>query len=316
VAITARLQHPAIVPVHDSGVWESGEPYYVMKLLSGGRTLKEAVAEAKDLNGRLALLPNVIAVADAIAYAHSLEIIHRDLKPSNVLVGPFGETVVIDWGLAKNLSQPPSSDDLGDDPYRTAAPDLTSAGSIMGTPQYMAPEQARGEAADKRADVYALGGLLFFVIAGAAPFGNEPATNAIQRARLGTLLPLPSTGLPADLSAIIRKAMATDPGARYANASDFVEDLRRFQTGQLVRAQEYSSSTLMWRWVMRHRSPVTATVVFLIALTTMALFGIRRISRARDAADQQRAAAVAQRNELILRQAKSSLVSDPTSTLA
>src|SRR5262249_3167731 len=100
--ITARLEHPAIVPVHDIGRWPSGEPFYSMKLVSG-RSLHEVIRDTPSLDGRLALVPNVIAVADAIAYAHNQGIIHRDLKPANVLVGAFGETVVIDWGLAKDL---------------------------------------------------------------------------------------------------------------------------------------------------------------------------------------------------------------------
>src|SRR5262245_33238941 len=102
--ITARLEHPGIVPVHEAGRWESGEPFYAMKLVSG-RTLKEIVEEKKRLSERLSLLPNLIDVAEAIAYAHDRGVIHRDLKPSNVIVGEFGETVVIDWGLAKAIGE-------------------------------------------------------------------------------------------------------------------------------------------------------------------------------------------------------------------
>src|ERR1700733_13942751 len=101
--ITARLQHPSIVQVHEAGVWETGEPYFTMQLVRG-RALDEVVAQTKTLARRLALVPNVLAVADAMAYAHSERVIHRDLKPKNIIVGDFGETVVIDWGLAKDLS--------------------------------------------------------------------------------------------------------------------------------------------------------------------------------------------------------------------
>src|SRR5262249_5231272 len=122
VLITARLQHPSIVPLYEAGTWPSGEPVDVMKLVEG-RGLHHAMAEAHSLDERLALLPNVIAVAEATAYAHSQAIVHRDLKPDNVLLGAFGETVVLDWGLAHDLSADGESD-----------------GQVMGTPRYMAPE--------------------------------------------------------------------------------------------------------------------------------------------------------------------------------
>jgi serine/threonine protein kinase len=152
VRITARLQHPSIVNIFEAGRWY-GEPYYVMKL-QRGESLDRKLAACVQLAERLALLPNVVAVVDAIAYAHGARVIHRDLKPENVLVGEFGEAVVIDWGLAKSLVAP-----------RRSAPEIaarsgndgTVVGSVIGTPAYMAPEQARGEVVDARADVYALG---------------------------------------------------------------------------------------------------------------------------------------------------------------
>src|SRR6185503_3622740 len=101
--LTANLQHPAIVPVYEVGRWPDGTPFYAMKLVAG-RSLAGAISEAREREARLALLPHVIAVADALAYAHDLGVIHRDLKPANVLVGRFGETVVIDWGLAKEIA--------------------------------------------------------------------------------------------------------------------------------------------------------------------------------------------------------------------
>ena len=140
--ITARLQHPSIVPVHEAGRWPSGEPYYVMKLISG-MSLKELIASKHDLDQRMSLLPNVIAMAEAMAYAHSQGVIHRDIKPSNVVVGEFGETMVVDWGLAKDLR--------GDNEPETASlansPEVESGATadVVGTPAYMPPEQARGD---------------------------------------------------------------------------------------------------------------------------------------------------------------------------
>src|SRR5215468_4825533 len=148
--ITARLEHPGIVPVHEAGRWPNGDPYYVMKLVEG-RTLKELISEATQLRARLALLAHVIAVADAVGYAHSQGVIHRDLKPSNVIVGAFGETIVVDWGLARDRKQ--DLPEPGEDLLTAAGSGIsTVSGKVVGTPAYMSPEQARGGVVDERAD--------------------------------------------------------------------------------------------------------------------------------------------------------------------
>ena len=158
--ITARLEHPGIVPVHEAGRWPDGTPFYAMKLVSG-RPLRDLIAERPTVDQRIGLLHHVIAVADAIAYAHGRSIIHRDLKPSNVIVGDFGETIVIDWGLAKDLSVAEEST-VGGGPFGTPPNNnMTASGAILGTPLYMAPEQGRGEHVDQRADVYAIGAMLW-----------------------------------------------------------------------------------------------------------------------------------------------------------
>src|SRR5262249_13819360 len=166
--ITARLQHPAIIPVHETGRLPSGEPFYVMKLVVG-RSLDVEIAARETLRERLTLLPNVIAVVDALAYAHSERVIHRDLKPSNVLIGAFGETVVIDWGVARDLAR--GDRDSGSAELAIDA-ELTAAGGVVGTPAFMSPEQARGDEVDARADVYSLGALLYHVLAGTAPYSG------------------------------------------------------------------------------------------------------------------------------------------------
>ena len=132
--ITARLQHPSIVPVYDAGHLGDRSPFYAMKLVAG-RPLDQAIADATTLAQRLALLPSVLAVADAMAYAHSERIIHRDLKPQNVLVGKYGETIVIDWGLAKDLAID-DSDALDAGPYRAASLEQTAVGVLLGTPAH------------------------------------------------------------------------------------------------------------------------------------------------------------------------------------
>jgi WD40 repeat protein len=264
--LTARLQHPSIVPVHEAGRWPTGEPFYTMKMVSG-RSLKEAMAEKRTLRERLSLLPNILAVAEAIAYAHSQRVIHRDLKPSNILVGEFGETVVVDWGLAKDLAEPVDSD-LGTPvgPYRTLpAGDLTAVGAVMGTPAYMPPEQARGENVDERADVYALGAILYHLLCGTSPFSGSSA-EVISQVKEASPRPVLEVvpDAPADLAAIVTRAMEREPSNRYAHAGLLAEDLARFQTGQLVRVHGYSIAELVKRWVRRNRSLTVATAAFVV----------------------------------------------------
>jgi serine/threonine protein kinase len=253
--VAARLQHPGIVTVYDAGFWPTGEPFLVMKHVLG-RSLDRVIADAETLDDRLALLPHLIAVADALAYAHDQGIVHRDLKPGNVVVGAFGETVVIDWGLAKDLRA-----DEADEPRPAregGRSDLTVDGAVLGTPAYMAPEQAAGEPVDVRADVYALGAILFQSLSGAPP---EPRSGA------AALLALEPRA-PADLVAIAAKALAPDRQERYPSAFDLAEDLKRFQTGQLVAARRYSPLARARRWVGRH--PAT-TLIGLLSLGALIL---------------------------------------------
>ncbi len=258
--VTARLQHPAIVPVYGSG-HRGGQPFYAMKQVSG-EPLDKVIAKATTLEKRIALLPNVIAVTEAIAYAHAERVIHRDLKPANILVGAFGETVVIDWGLAKDLAL--ADEDIESvSPYRARAADETAHGKVMGTPAYMPLEQARGERVDERADVYALGAILYHVLAGAPPFarpdeGSVPWETMLARVLSGPPVPVQTRqpGVPPDLVAIVARALATAPEARYPSAGELAADLRRFQTGQLVGAHRYSTWQLVRRWLRRHRTAV------------------------------------------------------------
>jgi WD40 repeat protein len=311
-AITARLQHPAIVPVYDAGMGTEGRPYYVMKLLSNGRTLKQVVGEAAGLAARMALLPNVIAVADAIAYAHSVGIIHRDIKPSNVILGPFGETVVIDWGLAKDLDAQAPADETVTAPYRVETGELTSAGAVVGTACYMPPEQARGESIDPRADVYALGALLYHVLDGAPPFNGLDARDVINRVAaehspepLSRRQPL----IPPDLIAIVQKAMSPARSSRYESAEALTDDLKRFQAGQRVHAHDYSIGALLLRSIRKHKLVSAVATGFALLLAVTLTVSIGRINH-------ERGAAVVERNRLILAQARSSLDSDPTLAVA
>jgi WD40 repeat protein len=299
--ITARLAHPAIVPVHDVGRWpSSGEPFYSMKLVSG-RSLREVVDGARTLDERLALVPNVIAVADAIAYAHSEGVIHRDLKPDNVLVGAFGETVVIDWGIAKDLQRAAAGDD-----------EITAAGAILGTPHYMPPEQAEGRPVDERADVYALGALLYDVLTGAPPFAGVPSREVLAALRRGEGPP-PVTErereIPPDLATVVQKAMSRSPEGRYPSARELAEDLRRFQTGRLVSAHQYGRWTLFTRWLRRYRAPVSVAAVALLVLAVVGVVSVERVIAERNVARRRT-------EQLLLTQARGALERDPTEALA
>jgi WD40 repeat protein len=292
--VTANLQHPSIVPVYEVGRWSEREPFFAMKLVQG-RTLEDLVAGAAPAE-RLALLPHVIDVADALAYAHGARVIHRDLKPANVLVGAYGETVVIDWGLARNLG---SGEEAAALPAAaTGDGGATVAGSVMGTPAYMPPEQARGEVVDERADVYAIGAMLYHVLGGRRPYAESNGAHEVLR-RVTEGPPRPLAGLapeiPAELVAIVERAMAPRPADRYPTAQGLAEDLRRFQAGQLVRAHHYTPSQLVRRWVRRHRALVVTVLSALSALGAFGAYSVRRIAAERDEAARQRGVAVGAR---------------------
>jgi WD40 repeat protein len=259
-AITARLEHPGVVPIHEAGWWSDGTPFYAMKLIAG-RPLRDLVAERPTVEQRLGLLHHVVAVADAIAYAHARKIIHRDLKPANVIVGEFGETVVIDWGLAKDLAATESAADAGSPSTAQGDDDLTSEGSVLGTPAYMAPEQRRGGAVDQRVDVFALGMMLWQLCSlEAVPPADPPQRRALlRRARVDD-----------DLIAIIGKAIAGDPQHRYRDAGALAADLRAFTSGARIAARRYSPLAVVAHWIRRHRMRAISMV---IGLALLALAG-------------------------------------------
>jgi WD40 repeat protein len=320
--VTARLQHPGIVPVYEAGRLPDGEPFYSMRLVKG-QTLAEALGARPSLDERLALLPNLLAVAEAVAYAHSEGVVHRDLKPANVLVGPFGETVVVDWGLAKDrrlvgvgsgpsggASEPDPQEAECDSLYALAHADKTRVGAVIGTPAYMPPEQARGDDVDERADVYALGAILYELLCAEPPYAGASAKVLAQVASAAPpALATRAPGAPRDVIAIVAKAMARRPDDRYPSAKELADDLSRFLTGQLVGARRYGRLTLVGRWLRRHRGAVAVAAVLLAALATVAGVSARRIVHERDVARRRSA-------ELILTQARSQLDGDPTTALA
>lgn len=290
--LTAKLEHPGIVPIHD--LWQQNEsPHYAMKLVEG-RPLSAVLEEKKTLSERLSLLPQVINVCEAIAYAHSKKIIHRDLKPQNVMIGAFGEAIVIDWGLAKELgngewgignSEKAESGESGREktPEGLAGqtsgpipPTLTQEGAVMGTPAFMPPEQAQAKEVDERADVYALGAILYCVLSGAPPYLGKSAADICARVVSSPPIPLEDrqSGIPRPLLSIVEKAMARDSRDRYPSAKELAEDLKRFQAQQRVVAHVYSSWERFLLWAKRHQTAVRVGLSAVAALSLIVAVGV------------------------------------------
>ena len=309
--VTARLHHPGIVGVLELGAWPDGEPFYTMPLV-GGVPLDLAIAEAATLAARLALLPRLTAAVEAVAFAHDRGVIHRDIKPANILLGRFGETQVIDWGLARAIGEP---DGDGGAPFRDEPGDgLTRMG--VGTPQYMPPEQARGETPDARVDVYAIGATLYHLLAGEPPYGRGDGGSVRDAVRLGPPAPLAEVApdAPRELVAICDKAMAREPARRFASALEVAHELGRYQTGQLTRTHQYSAGEIVRHWLRRHRAVVRVGAAALVALIAIGGLAVWRVVQERD-----RAAAGERRARLAAAEARdaqaSALAPDPARRL-
>ena len=268
--VTGRLVHPGIVAVHDLGEGPDGSPYYTMPFVAG-KTLEGAIADhhravGKGLAGgveRNALLMALVAVCNAVAYAHSRGIIHRDLKGQNVILGEFGESILLDWGLAKSLDPADADWQPTDGPWLPAG--ATQDGQVMGTPAWMAPEQAEGRAdlVGTRTDVYALGAILFHILTGRAPFDGVDSRVIIEKVRKEAP-PTPRQVVPGTskaLDAVCRKAMMRDPAARYASPLDLAADIQRWLADEPVSALKEGISARLGRWGRRHRSAVAAGLI-------------------------------------------------------
>ncbi|MCI0462825.1 MAG: PAS domain-containing protein [Gemmataceae bacterium] len=249
--LTGQLEHPGIVPVYElTSRPDTNQPFYTMRFVRG-RTLSDAIDayHAKRTEGRaepldfVGLLTAFVAVCNTIAYAHSRGVLHRDLKGANVILGDFGEVIVLDWGLAKLVGQPDEeADALRAEPGAAQDPALTLQGEVMGTPAYMAPEQAEGRLAqiDHRTDIYGLGALLYVILTGWPPFVGFSTVEVLQQVVRGHPTPPREIrpDVPAALEAVCLKALAKDPDQRYASATELAQEVQRWQDVQRRQAEE------------------------------------------------------------------------------
>jgi tetratricopeptide (TPR) repeat protein len=284
--VTGQLEHPGVVPVHDLGADENGQPFYIMSFVGGPR-LKDVIADYHSPNAagkeprevqRLHLLEAFVQLCRTIAYAHSKGVIHRDIKPDNVMLGPYGETIVLDWGLAKVLGHP---DEAGSGGYvqltYTGNSTATLYGQVIGAPPYMAPEAADGKAAeaDERTDVYLLGATLYEVLTGRPPRQGSSKKEMIEMAR--TVPPVPprqvNPQVPRALEAICLRAMAHRKQDRYPGALELADEMQRYLAGEPVAAYPESFAARAWRWCRRHRRALSrsAAVAVVLGLALLAL---------------------------------------------
>jgi tetratricopeptide (TPR) repeat protein/tRNA A-37 threonylcarbamoyl transferase component Bud32 len=300
--ITGALEHPGVIPVYALGAHPDGRPYYAMRFVRG-ETLKAAIdrhhalppaarpAELRRLLGRL------IDVCNAVAYAHSRGVVHRDLKPANVLLGPFGETLVVDWGLAKAGVGRHTDDDATTDPtVRPSGSDApTRPGSALGTPGYMSPEQAAGrhDAVGPASDVFGLGATLYCLLTGRKPFEGTTVEDEVAQTRKCQFRPPREVNrdVPPALEAICRKALALDPADRYPSPLGLAADLERWLADEPVGVYRDPWPVRAGRWARRHRPAVAAAAVLLVTATVASGLGTWLVwNEERRTAEQKRQA--------------------------
>jgi tetratricopeptide (TPR) repeat protein len=278
IAVLSKLSHPAIVAIFDSGWLAPNYPFFAMPLLQG-ETLDHRLHQNLDTKQRVALVRRLAPVVNAVAYAHSRGVLHRDVKPQNIFLGRFDESILLDWGLAKETEHAaPSRASLTNIPA-SQGDGLTRAGMGMGTLGYSAPEQLAGEPVDERVDVFALGAVLYHVLTGQVP---AAVAQPVQQ-----LAP----DVPADLASVVMRALSIDRAARYPSARELASELERFFAGMLVAAHSYTPSEIVWRWIKKHRTLVTAGALAAVVMAVSVTVAGLKIRNQRDVAvaEQQRA---------------------------
>jgi tRNA A-37 threonylcarbamoyl transferase component Bud32 len=306
--ILAKLQHPSIVTIYELGKASVGWPFCVLEKVDGVslRDRLDDLAEAEQADGRprtrerLELLSNVVAIAEALAYAHERRVVHRDCTPNNILLGKRGEATLIDWGIARDLDAPGG----GEGPLLANEASLTGRGVTIsaGTPPYLPYEQTQGRAADPSFDVYSFGVTLYEVVSGRTPFDWRVTDDQHERLRqLDRFLEWVKRGEPVppamprdpELSGIIARAMAHDPARRFT-ADELVRALKQYLTGDLVFSHRYSVTGRLARWARRHRAASVALVGVVAFAIAGALVWAKLERAAKESADQRALAADAE----------------------
>ncbi len=293
--IAGRLEHPGIVPVYGMGTDTAGRPFYAMRFIQGTSLSEPIVAYhaggAASPSGLRELLQHLVAVCNAVAYAHSRGVIHRDLKPANVMLGKFGETLVVDWGLAKVVGQQKDHASPGEETLLPPPGEAgqTIAGQAMGTPAYMSPEQAGGlwDEVGPASDIFSLGAILYQMLTGRPPYRGP---HALESARLGHYEPprqLDRRISPA-LEAVCLKALAAVPVERYATALELAKDLEHWLADEPVSCYRDPLSTRLGRLARRRRTLVTSGGVAVLLVAVSGVAGLFLHQRAEFERERQR----------------------------
>jgi serine/threonine protein kinase/tetratricopeptide (TPR) repeat protein len=305
--ITGKLEHPGIVPVYGLGTYPDGRPFYAMRFIKGD-SLKEAIERFHKTEGpngdpgertlalRL-LLGRFVDVCNAIAYAHSRGVLHRDLKPGNVMLGKYGETLVVDWGMAKSIDRPEAITVLDEQPLRpssTSGSAQTVPGSAVGTPAYMSPEQAAGrlDLLGPRSDVYSLGATLYCLLTGKVAFEGEEVGAILREVQTGNFPPPRQieSAVPVALDAVCRKAMELRPEDRYPTPRTLAADIENWLADEPVTAYGEPLRVRAGRWLRRHQTVVSATAAAVLVALLLGGGGafVWQRQRARQQAEQAR----------------------------
>ena len=320
--ITGNLEHPGIVPVYGLGTYADGRPYYAMRFIRGD-TLSGEIARFHGQTPRFdslefrKLLGRLVAGCQAVAYAHNRGVLHRDIKPGNIMLGKFGETLVVDWGLAKVVGRPdanaaaPGEEGL----LRPLAGGGHATVGVVGTPAFMSPEQAAGrvEELSPATDVYSLGATLYALLTNRAPF-KGPVVEVVKQVERGEWTPPRQVNgaVPAALDAICRKAMALRPQERYASALALAEDVEHWLADEPVAAYAEPASARLRRWARKRPRRVTAAVVLLVAAVVGLTVGKVLLERSkREVAQDSLAMVEGQANYFMTKVSEDLLMNEP-----